>query len=69
MCVCVYKHRPAPKKLDIDEEFAAFTEEIEETLEILDKQEDEEIKQMVETRDKDERMETADMLSKVRPCH
>ena len=47
------------------QEFAAFTEEIEDTLEALDKLEDAEIKEMVETRDKDERMETQDMLSKV----
>jgi hypothetical protein len=48
-----------------EQEFAAFTEEIEDTLEALDKLEDAEIKEMVETRDKDERMETQDMLSKV----
>jgi hypothetical protein len=59
-------NRPAPKKLDIDEEFAAFTEAVEEDLEALDKQEDEEMKEMVESRDKDERMETADLLGKVR---
>ena len=48
-----------------EQEFAAFTEEIEDTLEALDKLEDAEVKEMVETRDKDERMETQDMLSKV----
>jgi len=42
-----------------------FTEEIEDTLEALDKKEDEEMKEMVDTRDKDERLETADMLNKV----
>ena len=42
--------KAAPKKLDIDEEFALFTEAVEEDIEALDKAEDDEIREMVETR-------------------
>jgi len=48
-------NRVLPKKLTMDEEMELFEDEIEEDMEVLDKQEDEEVKKQVARREKEEK--------------
>mmetsp|Transcript_44363 Transcript_44363/g.139984 ORF Transcript_44363/g.139984 Transcript_44363/m.139984 type:complete len:233 (-) Transcript_44363:170-868(-) len=58
-------NKPPPKPVNLDEEFAAFQDEIEGDLEALDQAEDEQVKQLVEERDKEDKEEQEEMATRI----